>query len=428
MTFKWKKQPDDIARVILKKDVSGIFSKAVVLSPNEKAVIIKNGVVQEIMDSGKIRVGGLLKPGNIAKDVEIAFMDTSPKDIDWAHGGMWTADNQEIGCGGLLRFKMQDPKRFFQMLFSYAETDRKGRRSLSVQDLYARLESETITRVLEPEVRGENVEDIYGNRDLQLRLENELEMQLKSTLSMWGLELLKFTSEWDLSGYAELVGAKGEFEKQEELKELDTLGAEGDSERGGRVDVAEARAGHAPISVEADFGREQALKETQAQIERERLEDEADLRAATAALKLKEEMQLSKARGTRANLEVEQDMADREHGRDMEYMKTVAEAGGGDVAKTISEGRELGKLSPAQIEALAKLREAEMRAKEDKVEFMKEVEDRERDDAYRRQELDASLMDAAKPMSSGGTVKKCPHCGATIPMQANFCGDCGSKI
>ena len=44
------------------------------------------------------------------------------------------------------------------------------------------------------------------------------------------------------------------------------------------------------------------------------------------------------------------------------------------------------------------------------------------------QELDASLMGAAKPMSSGGTVRKCPHCGATILMQANFCGDCGSKI
>jgi hypothetical protein len=32
---------------------------------------------------------------------------------------------------------------------------------------------------------------------------------------------------------------------------------------------------------------------------------------------------------------------------------------------------------------------------------MKEVEDRERGDAYRRQELDAKLMDAAKPMATG---------------------------
>src|SRR5665648_149150 len=127
MTFKWKKQSDDIACVNLKSDVSGIFSKDVVLSPNEKAAIIKDGVVQEIMDSGKVRVGGLLSPGNIGKDIEIAFMDTSPKDIEWAHSGMWTADNQKIGCGGILRFRMGDPKRFFQMLYSYSQADSKGR-------------------------------------------------------------------------------------------------------------------------------------------------------------------------------------------------------------------------------------------------------------------------------------------------------------
>lgn len=54
-----------------------------------------------------------------------------------------------------------------------------------------------------------------------------------------------------------------------------------------------------------------------------------------------------------------------------------------------------------------------------------EIEDRERSDAYRRQELDAKLMDAAKPVTAGASVKKCPHCGSTVPMQASFCGECG---
>ena len=48
-------------------------------------------------------------------------------------------------------------------------------------------------------------------------------------------------------------------------------------------------------------------------------------------------------------------------------------------------------------------------------------------DAYRRQDLDAKLMDAAKPMAMGASVKKCSHCGATVPMQASFCGECGTK-
>ena len=92
----------------------------------------------------------------------------------------------------------------------------------------------------------------------------------------------------------------------------------------------------------------------------------------------------------------------------------------------------MSNLSAAQIEALAKVRESEVKAREDMVEFMKEVEDKEREDAYRRQELDAKLMDAAKPVSAGaGTgakVRKCPHCGAMVPVQAKFCGECGGNM
>ena len=59
---------------------------------------------------------------------------------------------------------------------------------------------------------------------------------------------------------------------------------------------------------------------------------------------------------------------------------------------------------------------------------MKDIEDREGEDAYRRQELDAKLMDAAKPVTSGSNIRKCPHCGSTVQMQASSCGECGSKI
>ncbi|MBC2699621.1 MAG: hypothetical protein HF976_08885 [ANME-2 cluster archaeon] len=51
------------------------------------------------------------------------------------------------------------------------------------------------------------------------------------------------------------------------------------------------------------------------------------------------------------------------------------------------------------------------------------MKDRERKDAYRRQELDAKLMDAAKPVSAGvgagAKVSKCPHCGAMVSVQGN---------
>ena len=428
MVFKWKKQMDDIARVISKKDVGGVFSKSVVLSPNEKAAIIRNGVVKEIIDSGKLRVGGLLKPGNIGKDVDVALMDTSPKDLDWEHADLWTADNQKVGCGGILRFKMQDPKRFFQMLFAYTTPDKKGGRVLSIQDIYDRLESETISRVLEPEIKQVTMDNIYGNRDLQLKMENELEMQLKTTLSMWGLELLRYTAQWDLGDYVSVLDASNKFQTEEELKEIDTLAAEGDLERMGREGVAKVRGDIAPEAAMREHDRAEIVNDARHEADISAIENEADAAEARQAIDTFKAWKDSKTDAKRAELELDEDMTDRKHGRDMEYLKSVTETGGADVANTIAQGRELSGMSPEQLEALAKMKEAEARAKEDKVQFMMDVEDRERADANRRKELDADLMDAAKPVTAGSTVKKCPSCGSTIPAEASFCGQCGAKV
>lgn len=428
MVFKWKKQIDDIARVISKKDVGGIFSKSVVLSPNEKAAIIRNGIVEEIIDSGKLRVGGLLKPGNIGKDVDVALMDTSPKDLDWEHADLWTADNQKVGCGGILRFKMQDPKRFFQMLFAYTTPDKKGGRVLSVQDIYDRLESETISRVLEPEIKQVTMDNIYGNRDLQLKLENELEMQLKTTLSMWGLELLRYTAQWDLGDYVSVLEASNKFQTEEELKEMDTLAAEGDLERMGREGVAKVRGDLAPEAAMREHDRAEKTKDARHEADISAIENEADAAEARQAIDTFKAWKDSKTEAKRAEMELDEDTTDRKHGRDMEYLKSVTETGGADVANTIAQGRELSGMSAEQIEALAKMKEAEAQAKEDKVQFMMDVEDRERADANRRKELDADLMDAAKPVTAGSTVKKCLSCGSTIPAEASFCGQCGTKV
>ncbi len=427
MVFKWKREADDIARVVPKKDVKGFFSKAVILSPNEKAAMVKNGVVDEIVESGKLYVGGLLKPGNIGKDVDVALMDTSPKDLQWAQTELWTRDNQKVACNGLLRFRIQDTKRFFQVLYAYTTPDKKGTRALSIQDIYKRLESEVLTLVLEPEVRQEDIEKLYGNRDLRLNIENELEMRLRSTLSMWGLEMLKYTVQWELGSYGKVMQATNDFQTREELAELDTLAVEGGFERRGREDVAGLRADHATVATEKDFHRDQKLKDVRSDLEAERLQYEADMQEAREAIGLKEELKLAKARGMRVELEVEQDMKDRDHGRDMEYLKHITEAGGKDVAKTVSEGREYGRMSPEQLEALAKVKQSEAIAKEDKVSFMMEVEDRERADSYRRQELDASMMGAAQGKKSP-TVRKCPGCGSTIPSEASFCSQCGKKL
>ncbi len=427
MAFKWKKEEGTVAMVVPKKEVGGFFSKDIILSPNEKAAIVKDGEVQEIVDQGKLTVGGLLKPGNIGKDVDVTLMDTSPKDIHWSHNDLWTSDNHKVACNGLLRFRIMEPKRLFQMLYTYTTQSSNGGRFLSVRDIYDKIESEVITLVLEPEVRNESIEKLYGNRNILLRLENELEIRLKSTLSAWGIEVLKYTARWDLGSYGTVMKATNDFHTAEELAELNTLAIEGDAERKGRQCVAELLSENATIAVQNDFHRSQQQKDAMSTSDIERMQFEADMREAREAIALKEELKMAKARGLRGELEVEQDIKDREHGRDLEYLKTITEAGGADIVKTVSEGREYGKLSAAQIEALAKVKQSELMAKEDKVRFMMEIEDREHADSYRRKELDAAMMGAAQGNISPA-VRKCKGCGTTIPAESSCCSQCGMKL
>jgi len=427
-SHKWARQSQSIARTIPKSEMSGWFSKNIIVSPNEIAVIVQDGRVIEVVESGKVRVGGLLKTDGYNKDVDVVMMDTSPKDSNWQVGELWTNDQNEVAAKGLLRYRVADAKKFFSMVYAYSSFDEKGERFLSLEDINDKIKSEVLTRVLQPETNTMEIEGIYGNREFQHKVEDELELQLKSTLDMWGLELLKFTTEWDLGDYTGLVRVRRGFEKEEELKEYDTLSKEGDHERIGRIGVADVRSQHAVKGEVSEFQRKQKVMDAEtenliAQKENELLFEEANIGIKTYKL-----WKQAKAEGRRAEVGIDQEIADKEHARDIERTKTVLEKGGPDAARIVAEGREYSRMTSSQIEAIAKARESEARAKEDKVGFMKEVEDRERGDAYRRQDLDAKLMNAAKPIATGASVKKCSHCGATVPMQASFCGECGKKL
>ena len=442
MSFKWKREIEEIARVVPKERISGILSKSLIISPNEKAVIIRNGEVVETIDGGKHKIGGILKPSGYGKDVEVVLMDTSEKEMQWHVPELWCADSQKIGCSGILRFRIRDPKRFFGKIFAYTTPDRQGERVLVIRGLYDRIRSEIMTRVLEPEISTVAVDAIYGNRDLQYRIEGELEMQLKQTFDSWGIELILYTTEWDFGEYARVMEARHNAQIGEELFEQETLAAEGAFEREGRVGVAGVRSQQAVVAEEQVFGRQQEIDKAKTQAERDKIEFEQDMAEVSELMDVKARMKKDSTAAHRSDREVDQDMLDREHAREQERIGTLIGGGGSDVARTIADGGALSGMSAAQIEALAKLRESESRAKDDKIGFMMGIEDRERADSYRRQELDAAMMAAAQGKSGAGagvgtgagvgagvaSSKVCAACGADNPVGARFCGACGGRL
>lgn len=195
---KWIHSTQCIAILIPKNEIKGLFNKYIIVQPNEVAVRVRDGKVEKVVDSGKVGFGGLFDPDNYFKDVDVVMMDTSPKDANWQVGELWTSDQRKIAAKGLIRYRTSDPKKFFLMVYAYGTYDKNRFRFLTLKDINERIKSEVLTRVLQPEVSDMRFDDIYGNRGLQHKIENEIELQLKQTLDMWGLELLRFTSEWNL--------------------------------------------------------------------------------------------------------------------------------------------------------------------------------------------------------------------------------------
>lgn len=428
MVFKWNRNLDDIARLIPKNSIRGVFKKDVLLQPNEEAVLLQEGTIKDVLTRGKIRMGGVLKPANYLKDTDIILIDRSLKEVRWRLDELWTLDTQKIGCEGIIRFRISDPKRLFTMLFTYTTPDKSGERNLTTHDLYEHIQSEVLTRVLQPVIGKTPVENLYGNLRLQQELENQLDLQLKDTMQTWGFELQKLATEWDFKDYIKVLNATHEQQITEELEELKTTATEGKIESDERIRLARIKAYHSTISIQKDFERGQKLRDAKTRSEIAQIESESDSKELEIAMKTKEEWDKIRINRRRAEIELDHDASEKEHKHDLERLNLLTEKGGAEAARIIAEGREYSGLSPAQLEAIAKMREGEARAKEDKITFIKEIEDREREDAYRRQELDANLMNAAKPATTGANVRKCPNCGATVPMQASFCKECGGKL
>ncbi len=221
-SYKWARSPESIARTIPKSETNGCLIGYIIVQPNEVATIMKDGKAEKVVDSGKVSIGGLLNINSYFKDIEVVMMDTSPKDDNWQVEKLWTSDKHDVAAKGLLKVRIADPKKFFSNgICAYGSYDDKRVRSLTLKDINERIKSEVLTRVLQPEVNIVEIEDIYGNRELQFKIENEVELQLKQTLEMWGLELLKFTTEWDLGDYTRIIRSRRDLEKEEEIKAIE---------------------------------------------------------------------------------------------------------------------------------------------------------------------------------------------------------------
>lgn len=323
--------------------LGGFFNmRQVVIEPNEVAVIIRNGKIEDILSSTKLNglsggvVNWLLAKFAGGEDLEMLFVDTSPVNLEIPVG----AEGQlaKFGAGGQqahlttkdyeavfgvcnVRFQI-NPDNAVKML-----NVMRGLKELTAGQLAEKLSSEVISTVYTEQVSKYTREELHGNGEVRASIENTMFSEVRQSLAMMGIDLTKVWTQW----------GKDEFERTMEVQTQARHWASR-TDAWKNADQTERMAAMAREHELEQRKNEQKWEDELAESSRQEKRVETEDRNRTTQTKgevarsglvadenLRQRTQADKAvtASKRANAEVDQDMEDRELKRLMDAKKQI---------------------------------------------------------------------------------------------------------
>lgn len=276
MAKVWEHAESVVAQKFFKNQVGGLFRKQILLKPDEVGLIERDG-----------RVGGKIGPGrhtvsNIFNRelTEIILVDQGIKSMRRDLEELWTRDDRRINSTVEIRFRVISPDKLFSNLM-------RDRSVLGFEDLYGKISVEFLARVITPEVKKRRIDELYGNREILEKLRESIEVDLKKTLGLWGMELVSFALIWsfppEYEKYLESRGVRKQMAEEREAEHEEALKA---AEHGRELENIKAGAGLSREAVKAGLERERLKREFE--LEMGKKETQEDMREALEALRLKD--------------------------------------------------------------------------------------------------------------------------------------------
>lgn len=259
---------DVIAQYLTRAEIQahsqGLLQKLVV-GPNEAAVFVRNGRVDEVLTQAKVQKlsGGFLnllanRLGG-GDDVRVLFVATSPIELSIPFGGetvrgrppgpserLLTKDGRPA-VGALtarLVFDVQNAPKVFNLLQT-TRSSAKGRGDalpanvLTKSDLSERLHDEVVSNVLASFLRERNYADLAGNEAARQELDATMLSYLRKSFETFGITLDQAFARFDPTEFDRLQELAGEKELEERTKDIAFASQLGDERRAS--DLAKAR-------------------------------------------------------------------------------------------------------------------------------------------------------------------------------------------
>ena len=201
MTVNWRVYgPDTVAAVLDKAQLPGFYREAVV-GPNEAAVVVRNGRIEEVVTETTVRTSGfrerMLSIFGRPRDAQIIYVDTAPINLEFyvgetVEGGTDTspvsivalsADHQPIAAQVRMTVAVdiEDARQLTRLL--------RGRSAIAVWDLAELVRGQLLSRVLIPKISQHRAEELRGNNLLIDQIARSAGQELSASSQLWGLSL-----------------------------------------------------------------------------------------------------------------------------------------------------------------------------------------------------------------------------------------------
>lgn len=250
MPDNWRIYGDEtIAAVLDKSELPGFWHR-VVVGPNECALIIRDGKIQETVTQERVRASGFISRMaglfGRAEDLQVVFVATTPFDLSFYLGDYLREESEtgsltsgSLASGSVDTRKMLETRHdVYTALEAQSHSDTttsrivikalsidsqpitaqigitlsvdiddavllngflRNKSALATWDIGNYIRDELIAKILVPEIARYRADELRGNKELSNIINQAVGTDLKTTFNLWGLTLENFFINWGLT-------------------------------------------------------------------------------------------------------------------------------------------------------------------------------------------------------------------------------------
>lgn len=211
-----------VARMMGRSDIHGILQQDVIVNPGEACIFIKDGKIEDVMTQTRLKdVGGGLVNWikgkfSVGEEISLLFIDTTPIDLQFPIAAT-TKDYAEIkgACTVRIQILPENATKIINLMrraptksdsvpgFLW-DSVRTGQ-VLTKDVIQSRLNEELIAMVFTAQIAQYNAPEFRGNVEVLRNMENQAQVEMRKTLEMWGLSLLRLFTVWGKTDFDQVM-------------------------------------------------------------------------------------------------------------------------------------------------------------------------------------------------------------------------------